>query len=122
RDIGWRGNLFQESFVVIVRRIDPPRNLPDGQRLAWEWDQKIARVRLESEPSLVAGGLRMAGIRSWMRLTRSFDGVVNTTKVRTHSRVAGSCQFSHKAAIPKGERSFMAIAYGCFPCLVARHS
>jgi len=23
RDIGWQGNLFQESFIIIVWRIDP---------------------------------------------------------------------------------------------------
>ena len=53
---------------------------------------------------------RMAGIRSWMRSTRSLDAVVRTTKVRTHSRVAECRQFSHSAAISQGERSFMAIA------------
>ena len=107
-DVGWARNLLQKPLVVIVRLIHAPRYRPDGHGLAREWDQKIARVRLESEPSLA--GFRMAGIRSWMQLTRSFDGVVTTTKVRTHSRVAVSRQFSHSAAIPKGERSFMAIA------------
>jgi hypothetical protein len=39
-------------------------------------------------------------------------GVV--AKVRTHSEVAGSRQFSQTPAMPKGERSFMAMAKGCF--------
>src|SRR3954468_9390339 len=59
-----------------------------------------------------------------MGATSSLAPVVSTQKVRTHSPVAGSFQFSHRPARPKGERSFMAIAYGCFAFepRIARHS
>src|SRR3954464_14909972 len=53
-------------------------------------------------------------MRSWIDATSSFAFVVRTQKVRTHSPVAGSFQFSHNPASPNGERSFIAIANGCF--------
>ena len=42
------GNFFQKSFVVIVRRIHPPRNRPDGHGLARGRDEEVPWVRLGS--------------------------------------------------------------------------
>jgi hypothetical protein len=49
---------------------------------------------------------------------------VMMAKVRIHSPVLGSFQFSQRPAIPNGEPSFIAIAKGCFAfCpLIAFHS
>src|SRR3954452_16125048 len=59
-----------------------------------------------------------------MRPTSSFAAVVMTQKVRTHSPVAGFLQFSQRPARPNGDRSCMAMAYGCFTFapLIAIHS
>ena len=54
-------NLFQASLFIILWRINPPRNRPNGQLLACEWDQEVARVRLGSEPSLVVGRFQDGG-------------------------------------------------------------
>src|SRR6516225_7909605 len=63
-------------------------------------------------------------MRSWMSATISLASVVITAKVLIHSPDAGSFQFSHSPAMPNGEPSFMAMAYGCFARwpLIAFHS
>jgi hypothetical protein len=64
----------------------------------------------------------MTGMRSSIWPTSSFESVVMIAKVRTHSPAA-LFQFSHSAATPKGEPSFIAMAYGCFALsLIAFHS
>src|SRR6202040_3389980 len=59
-----------------------------------------------------------------MSATSVLASVVMMTKVRIHSPVLGSFQFSQRPAIPNGEPSFIAIAKGCFAfCpLIAFHS
>ena len=42
-------------------------------------------------------------MRSWMSATSSLASVVMIAKVRTHSPVVGSFQFSHSPARPNGE-------------------
>src|SRR5262249_47989742 len=66
----------------------------------------------------------MTGMRSWISATSSFESVVMMANVRIHSPEAGSFQFSQMPAIPNGEQSFIAMAYGCFDfCpLIAFHS
>ena len=63
-------------------------------------------------------------MRSWISATSSFESVVTTVKVLSHSPVLGSFQFSHRPPSPTGEPSFMPTAYGCLPRppLIAFHS
>jgi len=63
-------------------------------------------------------------MRLWIGRTSELARVVTTQKVRSHSPVFGSRQFSHKAPSPNGEPSFMAMAKGCltFSPLTAFHS
>src|SRR5919112_140802 len=69
-----------------------------------------------SQPSYASAG-RITGILLWMSPTRLLAVVVTTAKVRTHSPVAGSFQFSQRLANPKGARSFIAMANGCLTLL-----
>jgi hypothetical protein len=60
-------------------------------------DRARFRAIARSRP---VSGWRASGHGCW--LTSSFDGVISTTKVRTHSRVVGSRQFSHSAISDRG--------------------
>ena len=63
-------------------------------------------------------------MRSWIVATSSLAGTVMIAKVRTHSPVVRSFQFSHSPGMPKGDPSLMAMANGClaFWPLIAFHS
>ena len=62
----------------------------------------MGQARFRSDRRKPAGiNSSMVVILVMIRPTMNSDGVVSTTKVRTLSFVAGSCQLSHSAAIPR---------------------
>ena len=84
--------------------------LSDSQQLARKGDEQIVRVRLDPEPSLIVTGFQDRG----HTIMDSSDKVVRRCgqdRKRAHPLTrGGSFQFSHRPAIPKGDRSFIAIA------------
>ena len=72
----------------------------------------LARGAGELSCATRLSGARIAGIRSWIWVTKSFPSVVIPANVLIHSPDAGSFQFSHRPAMPNGEPTFSEKTFG----------